>query len=107
MKFQEAFDLVFDKLKADNPHFRGFTEETARAMVAAWNVMAIAQENKLDDIAVLAPNTNQIISIPLGSVVADADTKDADGKQESKKKGKKAKESDQANDDADGGESAN
>ena len=107
MKFQEAFDIVYDKLKADNPQFRGFSEETAKAMVAAWNVMAIAQENKLDDIAVLAPNTNQIISIPLGSVVADADTKDADGKQESKKKGKKAKESEPADDIAGDGDTAN
>lgn len=97
MKFQEAFDQVYDKLKADNPNFIGFTEETAKAMVAAWNVMAIAQENKLDDIAVLAPNTNQIISIPLGAADADADTKDADGKQEPKKKGKEAKAKNTAN----------
>lgn len=98
MKFQEAFDIVYDKLAADNPAFKGFTEETARAMVAAWNVMAIAQENKLDDIAVLAPNTNQIISIPLGD-------ENADVKQESKKKGKKAKEA--GDTDNSGDESAN
>lgn len=100
MKFQEAFDEVFDKMKVSNPLFKGFSEETARSMAAAWNVMAIAQENKLDDMAIIAPNTNQIISIPLGSSSVDAENKDADGKQESKKKGKKAKDADSSGDES-------
>ena len=63
MKFAELYNIAEAQMKATNPGFQGFSEDTARAMAAAWTVNALIQcqgKITLDDLAFIDKNANAV-----------------------------------------------
>jgi hypothetical protein len=84
MKFEEALVKVVEIEKRKNPQFDGFDETVGKAMAAAWNIVAVA-ENKLDDFVFI--ETNNFKSVPISSLFtakadSGADVSDNEGADE-------------------------
>ena len=93
MKFEDAFNKVaenYDEIKKRNPGFDGaVTREGLDAVMLAWNMISLAQNEKgLDDFVFM--NNKGFNSISLKETVKTDDSNKTD-KKESKKSNKKEK----------------
>ena len=64
MTYNELIDIAFAAMQKKNPNFKGFSQETASAMAAAFTVLAIVGKNTLDELAFIDANAN-VVSLPV------------------------------------------
>jgi hypothetical protein len=66
MKFEDALELVLEKMTEKTGKKTAATIETAKIAATVWNILAMAQ-NKLDDFVIISHNDSiiNIHSIPI------------------------------------------
>lgn len=63
MKFEQAIEQVFNRLKQNNSKFTGIEQESLNALMIMWDIAVVAK-NTLDDF-VLIGNNGEIISVTI------------------------------------------